>query len=78
MPLISVTMPVYNAKRYVAEAVESILAQTLADFEFLILDDGSTDRTPEILKRYAERDPRIYLVSRPNLRLVSTLNEALA
>ncbi len=78
MPLISVVMPVYNAEHYVGGAIESILTQTLADFEFLILDDGSTDRTPEILKRYAERDPRIHLVSRPNRGLVPTLNEGLA
>ncbi|MBV8382587.1 MAG: glycosyltransferase, partial [Planctomycetaceae bacterium] len=42
-PSVSVCMPVYNTKRYVAEAVESILAQTFGDFEFLIIDDGSTD-----------------------------------
>jgi len=74
---VSVLMPVYNAERYVAEAVESILAQTYTDFEFLIIDDGSTDRTPKILKRYAEQDPRIHLVSRPNRGLVPTLNEGL-
>ena len=56
-PLISVCMPVYNAERFVAEAVESILNQTLGDFEFLILDDGSIDGSLEILRRYADRDP---------------------
>jgi glycosyltransferase involved in cell wall biosynthesis len=50
---ISVLMPAYNAERYIAEAVESILAQTYTDFEFLIIDDGSTDRSLRILKRYA-------------------------
>jgi glycosyltransferase involved in cell wall biosynthesis len=75
---VSVLMPVYNAERYVTEAVESILAQTFRDFEFLIIDDGSTDRSLSILKRYAERDPRIYLVSRPNRGLVPTLNELIA
>ena len=44
-PLISVCMPVYNAKRYLGEAIESILGQTFRDFEFLIIDDGSTDRS---------------------------------
>ena len=74
-PLISVCMAVYNAERYVAEAVESILNQTFGDFEFLILDDGSTDGSLDILRRYAERDPRIRLTSRPNQGLVASLNE---
>jgi glycosyltransferase involved in cell wall biosynthesis len=78
MPLVSVVMPVYNAERYVAEAIESILAQTFRDFEFLIIDDGSTDRSLSILKRYAERDPRIDLVSRPNTGYLTALNEMLA
>jgi glycosyltransferase involved in cell wall biosynthesis len=74
-PLISVCMPVYNAQRYLAAAVESILGQTLGDFEFLILDDGSTDGSPEVVRRYAESDPRIRLTSRPNKGLAPTLNE---
>src|SRR3954451_22942772 len=76
-PTISVLMPAYNAGRYVAEAVESILGQTFADFEFLIVDDGSTDGTPAILRRYRAEDPRIRLVSRPNTGLGRALNEAL-
>jgi len=77
-PTISVLMPVYNAERYVAEAVESILNQTLGDFEFLIIDDGSTDRSLRILQRYAAADARIRLISRTNEGLVATLNELLA
>jgi glycosyltransferase involved in cell wall biosynthesis len=78
VPLISVLMPVYNAERYVAAAVESILDQTFDDFEFLIIDDGSTDRSLKLLQRYASRDPRIQLSSRPNRGFVKTLNELLA
>ncbi len=70
-------MPAYNAARYVAEAVESILAQTYTNFEFLITDDGSTDGTPEILRHYADRDPRIHFVSRPNAGYLVRLNEML-
>ena len=77
-PQISVIMPVYNAERYVAEAVESILAQTFTDFEFLIIDDGSTDGSLEILQKYADEDPRIRLKSRPNTGYVVALNEMLA
>jgi glycosyltransferase involved in cell wall biosynthesis len=71
-------MPVYNAQRYLAQAVASILAQTLRDFEFLIVDDGSTDRSLEMLQAYAIQDSRITLVSRPNTGYVRALNELLA
>jgi glycosyltransferase involved in cell wall biosynthesis len=77
-PLISVLMPVYNAQRYLAKAVASILSQTLGAFEFIIINDGSTDSSLAILKTYAARDPRIRLVSRPNTGYVKALNEALA
>src|SRR5688572_3125739 len=76
-PAVSVLMPVYNAERFVAQTVDSILAQTFVDFEFIIIDDGSTDDSPEILKRYERRDPRIRLVSRPNTGYVPALNEGL-
>ncbi|RMD80520.1 MAG: glycosyltransferase, partial [Chloroflexi bacterium] len=76
-PLVSVLMPVFNAERYVAEAIESILRQSFQDFEFIIIDDGSTDGSLDILKRYAARDPRIRLVSRENRGLVATLNEGI-
>lgn len=59
-PLVSVVMPAYNVEKYVEEAVRSILAQTFCDFEFIIVDDGSTDRTPDILRSFS--DPRIRLL----------------
>lgn len=77
-PVVSVHMPVYNAERYVGEAVESILAQTFETFEFIIIDDGSTDGSLEILRRHEEQDKRIRLVSRPNAGVGRTRNEALA
>lgn len=61
-PLISVVMPVYNREQYVAQAIQSILAQTYSHFEFIIVDDGSTDDTPRILCEWAARDARIRLV----------------
>jgi glycosyltransferase involved in cell wall biosynthesis len=76
-PLISVLMPVYNAERYVAQAIDSILMQTLPDFEFLIVNDGSSDRSPAILEHYARQDSRIHLISRPNTGHVLALNEML-
>ncbi len=51
-------MPVHNTERCVAEAVERTLAQTRRDFDLVILNDGSTDTSPEILRRYAEQDMR--------------------
>lgn len=58
-PRVSVGMPVYNCERYVAEAIESHLRQTYTDFELVITDNSSTDRSEEICRAYAARDPRI-------------------
>jgi glycosyltransferase involved in cell wall biosynthesis len=74
-PLISVAMPVYNGEKYLAEAVDSILAQTFTDFELIIIDDGSTDNSLSVLQAYQKRDSRIRLISRENKNLVATLNE---
>lgn len=60
-PLVSVIMPVYNTKEYVWEAIESILNQTFKDFEFIIVDDWSTDWSYEICEEYAKKDKRIRL-----------------
>ncbi len=76
-PKVSVLMPVYNAGRHVAEATRSILARTFGDFEFLIVDDGSTDRSRSILERFAAEDPRIRLVSRPNTGYLVALDQML-
>ena len=57
-------MPVYNAEAFVAEAIESVLAQTYPHWELIIVDDGSTDASPEVLKRYA--DPRILMIRQEN------------
>ena len=62
MPVVSVIMPVYNGEKYVAESIESILAQTYTDFEFIIVDDGSNDRSPQIALSYAEQYERIRLI----------------
>jgi glycosyltransferase involved in cell wall biosynthesis len=71
-------MSVYNAGRFLREAVESVLGQTFADFEFIIIDDGSTDGSAEELRAYAARDPRIKFTVRENKGLTVTLNEALS
>ena len=69
-------MPAYNAEKYIAEAIDSILGQTFEDFEFIILNDCSTDRTEEIILSYD--DPRIvYLKNEQNLGVAATLNRGL-
>jgi glycosyltransferase involved in cell wall biosynthesis len=75
---VSVLMSVLNGERYLGPAVESILAQTFADFEFVIIDDGSTDASPSILRQYADRDARVLVTVRENRGLTATLNEAFA
>lgn len=77
-PKVTVLLSVFNAERYLADAIESILKQTFTDFEFIIIDDGSTDRSLQILQQYALQDSRIQLVSRENRGLVNSLNEGLA
>lgn len=75
-PRVTVLMPVYNGENYLCEAIESILTQTFDDFEFLIINDGSTDRSAEIIESYP--DSRIRLVhNESNLKLIATLNKGL-
>jgi hypothetical protein len=76
-PSISVAMSVYNGERFLADAIESVLEQTYGDFEFLILDDGSSDASRAIARHYAARDSRIRLIARENRGLVASLNELL-
>ncbi len=77
-PSVSVAMSVYNGERFLAEAIESVLAQSFTDFEFLILDDGSRDKTPEIIHSFAARDSRIRPIVRENRGLIVSLNQLLA
>lgn len=75
---ISVLMPVYNGEAFLKEAVESILNQTFKNFEFIIVDDGSIDKTGDILKSYSRRDKRIVLIkNKYNLRTSAALNRGL-
>lgn len=76
MPKISVVMPVYNAEKYLREAMDSILAQTLGDFEFIIIDDGSTDASAEIVRSYSDARIRFYQNER-NMGVAATLNRGL-
>jgi glycosyltransferase involved in cell wall biosynthesis len=75
-PRISIIMPVWNGEKFLAAAVDSLLAQTFTDFELLVIDDGSTDRTPEILKGYT--DPRLRVQRLDHAGIVVALNFGVA
>ena len=77
-PTVSVAMSVHNGQAYLREAVDSILGQTFADFDFIIVDDGSMDETADILRAYAAADSRIKLiVNAQNIGLTRSLNKAI-
>lgn len=77
MRLISVVMPVFNAVKYIEDTLKSLLIQTHTDFELILINDGSTDGTYEICKRYAEQDERIALYSKENGGICSARNYGL-
>lgn len=77
VPPLSVAMSVYNGARFLESAIDSVLAQDFGDFEFLIVDDGSTDATPDILRAFATRDARVRPLVRENRGLVASLNQLL-
>ena len=74
-PAVAVIMTVYNGETYLAEAIESVLAQTRVDFEFTIVDDGSDDGTPAILAE-AEKDPRVRVIRAGRMGRARALNVA--
>jgi len=74
-PTVSVILPAYNCPQYIRAGVESILTQSFKDFELIIIDDGSTDSTPDILKQI--NDPRIRFLTQTNRGLAATLNRGI-
>ncbi len=75
MPKVSIVFPVYNGEKFLREAVESILSQTFTDFEFIIIDDGSTDDTSSILSDYQRQDNRICVYREEHQGLIASLNK---
>ncbi len=74
-PLVSVVMPVFNGERFIAKAIESILNQTLKNFEFIIVNDASTDKSLEIISKYKKKDQRIRLIdNKRNIHMSLSLN----
>ena len=76
-PLISVVLPVHNGEKYLAESIDSVLAQSFTNFELIIINDGSTDNSQSILRKYEGCDPRVLVVMRENRGLATTLNDSL-
>lgn len=75
--LVSVIIPAYNAEKYIAETIESVQKQTYSQWEMLITDDGSTDRTADIIREYAEKDARIQYLYQSNGRQGKARNLAI-
>lgn len=75
-PLVSVIIPAYNHEKFIAEAVESVLGQTMADLELIVIDDGSTDMTGAIVKGY--NDPRLSYYYQDNMDAYNTINRGLS
>ena len=73
-PLITVLMSVYNGENFLSEPIESVLGQTFQNFEFLIIDDGSTDKSAEIINKYSNNDSRIVFIKKNNTGLTDSLN----
>lgn len=76
-PLISVIVPVYKVEEYIQECIESVLDQTLADFQLILVDDGSPDSCGEICEMYATRDARVYVIHKENGGLSDARNVGL-
>lgn len=64
-PLISIVLPIYNGEKYMRQSIDSVLAQTYINWELLIIDDGSTDRTASIATEYTTKDARILITKTP-------------
>ncbi|MHB8945536.1 MAG: glycosyltransferase [Bacillota bacterium] len=76
-PLITVLMPTYNQASFLSESIESVIAQTYPHWELVVVDDGSTDDTPDALARFAARDPRVKPSRQPNGGVAQALNAGL-
>lgn len=77
MPKVSVIIPVYNGERYLRQCLSSVCAQTLRDIEILVVDDGSTDGTADILREYAQKDSRVRVLTQPNINAGAARNHGM-
>ena len=76
-PKISVLIPVHNGAKYLPECLQSVREQTFTDFEIICINDGSTDRTLEILRQWQQKEPRLHVITQPNAGVATTRNRLL-
>jgi glycosyltransferase involved in cell wall biosynthesis len=76
-PLVSVIIPAYNAENFIAKTLESVLSQTYQNIEVLVVDDGSTDTTAEIVKSFVQKDSRVSLLQQSNAGVAAARNLAI-
>lgn len=77
-PKVSVIVPIYNVQKYLAQCLDSLLAQTLREMQIILVNDGSTDGSPAIIADYASRDARIEVIDKPNGGYGQSMNRGLA
>ncbi len=77
MPKISIIIPVYNVEKYLNRCVDSILNQSLQDFEIILVNDGSTDSSPKICDEYVQQDERIHVIHKQNARVAAARNDGI-
>ncbi|MDR3208254.1 MAG: glycosyltransferase [Rickettsiales bacterium] len=76
-PKVSIIVPIYNVENYLRQCLDSIVGQTLRDIEIILVNDGSTDSSPKIMKEYAKRDERIRIIDKPNEGYGRTMNRGI-
>src|SRR6476620_11313543 len=76
-PIVSVVMPIHNSEAYLTDSIESIVAQTFLDWELICVDDGSSDGSLEILRRYERADRRVCVITRPNTDVARARNDGM-
>ncbi len=77
-PLVSVVIPVFNTEEFIEEAIESVLAQSYPSIEIIVVDDGSTDDSARVIRRYQQQDSRIQLIQQRNKGVASPEGKAVA
>ena len=74
IPKVSIVVPIYNVEKYLRQCLDSIIHQTLKDIEIICVDDGSTDSSPEIIREYMAKDPRVKVITKPNSGYGNSMN----
>ena len=76
--LVSIIIPCYNAEKYIAETIQSVINQTYKNWELIVVNDGSTDNSPDIIKEFVANDNRIAFIDKPNSGVSDSRNKGLA